>query len=615
MVREENQTVEYKASWHEKYLEWICGYANAKGGVLYIGIEDGTKKPVGVANANKLMEDIPNSIRNTMGVVADVSLLKKQGRDVVRVKVQPSAYPVSYHGGYFYRTGSVKMQLVGNALTDFILRKTGSSWDVARNGSGKTVSEGRFTVLAGQYHDRKGNKLEDRDFQSFGLADDDGFLTNAGALFADDSPVYQNRLFCTRWNGVGRSAGVMDAMDSKEYSGSVLSLFEYGMNFVKMNSRSMWHKFPDRRVDFLEYPIRAVEEAVANALIHRDYTNYGSEVHIDIYEDRLEVVSPGGMFDGGVPIQDRPNLCFVGSARRNPIVADVFSRLDYAERRGSGLKKILDAYGAANYNLLHRMPTFASDTFFTVTLPSLTYGLSKDQLVSSAATPVMTRVATPVADRIDHALSARQKMILQTLVQGELSSSEIVSSVDGIAVNNLRRRYLRYLLDAGYVAYTLPDKPNSRLQKYRLTAKGKQQLVSDKNAVRGSCRGMVNGAVRDETIPPQGVTIPPQNETIPPRDGTIPLQGITIPVELARRLAEVRRRMPECEMKALIVALCRLKPMSVGELSRYLKRSEIWVKTATGKMVGRELDYLYPEMIHHPRQSYVAKPAAVVRGL
>ena len=242
---------------------------------------------------------------------------------------------------------------------------------------------------------------------------------------------------------------------------------------------------------------------------------------------------------------------------------------------------ILDAYGAANYNLQHRMPTFASDTFFTVTLPSLTYGLSKDQLVSSAATPVMTPVAIPVTTQIDRVLSARQKMILQTLVQGELSSSEIVSVVDGIAVNNLRRRYLRYLLDAGYVAYTLPDKPNSRLQKYRLTAKGKQQLVSDKNAGRGPCHGAINGTGWDETMPPQGATIPPQNETIPPRDGTIPLQGITIPVELAKRLAEVRRRMAECEMKALIVALCQLKPMSVGELSRYLNRSEIWVKTAT----------------------------------
>ena len=91
MKRDENQNVEYKESWHEKYLEWICGYANAKGGTLYIGIEDGTKRPVGVENPNKLMEDIPNSIRNTMGIVADVSLLKKLGQDVIRIKVPASS--------------------------------------------------------------------------------------------------------------------------------------------------------------------------------------------------------------------------------------------------------------------------------------------------------------------------------------------------------------------------------------------------------------------------------------------------------------------------------------------------------------------------------------------
>jgi len=480
MKREENQTVEYKESWHEKYLEWICGYANAKGGTLYIGIEDGTKKPVGVARANKLMEDIPNSIRNTMGIVADVALVKKQGKDVIRIKVKPSAFPTSYHGGYFYRTGSVKMQLVGNALTDFILRKTESSWDVARNSSGKTVAESRFTVLSGHYREQTGCALEDQDFRSFGLADDAGALTNAGALFADDSPVYQNRLFCTRWNGLDRSAGVMDATDSKEYSGSVLSLFEYGMNFVKMNSRTMWHKFPDHRVDFYEYPTRAIEEAIANALIHRDYTNYGSEVHIDIYEDRLEVMSPGGMFDGGAPIQERRNLRAIGSSRRNPVVADVFNRLEYAERRGSGLKKILDAYGEATYNLLRREPAFASDTFFTVRLPSLTYGLTKEQLISSLLPPVMPPVVPPVvppvAARTDRMLSERQKMVLKALAQSDLSSTEIASFVNGVGVKDLRRRYLRYLLDAGYVEYTLPDKPNSRLQKYRLSVNGKHQL-------------------------------------------------------------------------------------------------------------------------------------------
>lgn len=254
MKRDENQTVEYKESWHDKYLEWICGYANAKGGILYVGIEDGTKKTVGVKNANKLMEDIPNSIRNTMGIVADVSLLRKSGKDVIKIAIKPSSYPVSYHGGYFYRTGAVKMQLVGNALSEFILRKTNSSWDVCRTPSGKRREDCRFTVLASHFLDQFKRRFDDTYFSSFGLECDDGVLTNAGALFADDSPIYQNRIFCTRWNGLDKSAGVMDSIDDKEFSGSVLSLFEYGKAFVKTNSRKMWHKLPSRRVDFPNIP-------------------------------------------------------------------------------------------------------------------------------------------------------------------------------------------------------------------------------------------------------------------------------------------------------------------------------------------------------------------------
>ena len=176
-----------------------------------------------------------------------------------------------------------------------------------------------------------------------------------------------------------------------------------------------------------------------------------------------------------VAIQERQDVRTIGSSRRNPVVADVFNRLNYAERRGSGLKKILDAYGAAEYNVQHRTPSFASDTFFTVVLPSLTYGMTKEQLIGGVS-PVMPPVATPVASRVDARLSDRQLRILVALSRGEKASSEVVDAVDGIATNNLRRRYMRYLLDIGYVEYTIPGKPNSRLQKYRLTARGRAAL-------------------------------------------------------------------------------------------------------------------------------------------
>ena len=222
MKREESQNVEYKESWHDKYLEWVCGYANAKGGTLYIGIEDGTKKPVGVKNPNKLMEDIPNSIRNTMGIVADVSLLKKQGKDVIRIKVHASSFPVSYQGRFHYRTGAVKMMLTGPALTQFLMEKSGQQWDSVPCFGGHRASDFTFIALKNRYQAASGEKLTKDDLLSFGLVTETGIMTNTGALMADESPISHSRVFCTRWNGLDMTAGVMDAADDREYSGGLL---------------------------------------------------------------------------------------------------------------------------------------------------------------------------------------------------------------------------------------------------------------------------------------------------------------------------------------------------------------------------------------------------------
>jgi ATP-dependent DNA helicase RecG len=108
--------------------------------------------------------------------------------------------------------------------------------------------------------------------------------------------------------------------------------------FVKMNSKVRWKKAPDHRINKPDYADRAVFEALANAIMHRDYGIIGSEVHVDMYDDRLEIYSPGGMPDGA-PIQGR-NIEKVPSIRRNPIIAEIFHRLGFIERRGSGLGKI-----------------------------------------------------------------------------------------------------------------------------------------------------------------------------------------------------------------------------------------------------------------------------------
>lgn len=127
-LMKENQNIEWKLSWRDEYLKWICGFSNANGGKLYIGVDDkGTV--VGLSDASKLLEDIPNKVRDLLGIIPDVNLISKDNKEAIEIIVEPSSSPISYKGSYHYRTGSTKQELKGGALTDFILKKLGKHWD------------------------------------------------------------------------------------------------------------------------------------------------------------------------------------------------------------------------------------------------------------------------------------------------------------------------------------------------------------------------------------------------------------------------------------------------------------------------------------------------------
>lgn len=174
-------------------------------------------------------------------------------------------------------------------------------------------------------------------------------------------------------------------MDSAEYSGSLVILLNEGMSFVKRNMKTLWKKTKDSRIEMPDYCERSVFEALVNALIHRDYLINGSEVHVDMFDDRLVIYSPGGMPDG-TQIQER-DIEDVPSTRRNPVLADIFARLGYMERQGSGLGKICAAYeNAANYQP-GMEPTFRSNRAeFTVKLPNLNFKASNDEALNEALT-------------------------------------------------------------------------------------------------------------------------------------------------------------------------------------------------------------------------------------
>lgn len=328
------------------WLKSVSAFANTQGGTLLFGVaNDGAL--VGLADAQGDAEFISETIKMQMDPVPeiDLSLHEEDGKRFVVVEIKAGSETPYYtfvkgHRDAYIRIGNESVKANAIQLKRLVLKSTGQTWDVLDSPFLRTNYA--FDALRAVYFKKTEIPFEESDFKSFGLVGSDGFLTNAGALFADDSPIRHSRVFCTRWRGLTKADGVMEAIDDHEYSGSLLSLLNAAKLFVETNSKMMWRKKPGGRDEFPEYPRRAYEEGIVNALIHRDYLEVGSEVHIDMFDDRMEIFSPGGMPSGDI-VQDL-GLHRVSSLRRNPVIADLFQRLDLMERRGSGFGKILRAY-------------------------------------------------------------------------------------------------------------------------------------------------------------------------------------------------------------------------------------------------------------------------------
>ena len=445
----ENQVNEWKSSWRKEYLEWICGYANAQGGNLYIGIDD-DGNVIDLENTKRLLEDIPNSITNGLAITCDVNLKYHEKKPYIEIFTRKSSHLINYHGHYFYRTGSVKKELTGFELSSLLLKESGLTYDaLISDVDPKKVT---FKALKQRYLQKTDKKFDNKtDFESFGLKTPDGQLTNAGALFADGGKVYHSRIFATRWNGIDMNDKTQDALDSENFRDGLIQLLDFGKDFIKKNSRVGWRKAVGGRITLPDYPEKAIEEALINALIHRDYLQLGAEVHIDMYDDRVEITNPCGMIEGK-PIQDRDPRR-VPSKARNPVVADMFGRMNYMERRGSGFKKILDDYQAQDKYEDKYKPEFYSDTGdFRLTLWNLNYS---EQVSSQAKEQVSEHVTTQVTEEalVDFCREAK-------------SNAEIAKYFGYKDSGYFRRKFITPLIEANKLFMTVPDKPNSQDQKY-----------------------------------------------------------------------------------------------------------------------------------------------------
>ena len=360
------------------WLKSVSAFANGIGGALIFGVSDDGSL-VGLLDARGISEKISEIIKTKMDPIPQVVMENhtEDQKDFIILKVLPGQETPYYYvadGNHvaYVRIGNESVPADAAALKRLVLRGANMTYDSVV--SSFMLQDFSFTKLRSVYRMRTGAELTASDFISFELADESGKLTNAGALLADESPMRHSRLFCTRWYGLDKASGVMEALDDKEYSGSLVSLLQNGIEFVKNNTKKRWKKTGTGRVEMPEYPEQAVHEALVNALIHRDYLEIGSEVHIDIFDDRMEIYSPGGMFDGSI-VQNL-DTDHVASKRRNPVIADIFSRMHFMERRGSGFRKIKADYRRAMNYRDEIEPLFRSTpTSFFVTLYNLNYSV------------------------------------------------------------------------------------------------------------------------------------------------------------------------------------------------------------------------------------------------
>ena len=322
----------------KSWLKSISAFANGLGGSLFLGVDnDGVVK--GLDDIQHVCETISSKIRDYMDPLPEVEMIPHRINklEVLQLKVHSGNYTPYYYVGdgqrvAFVRVGDESMPATAEQMVRLVLKGSNKTFDSLH--TDYKVEDNSFSILANSFKQRTAQEWNKKFLLSFGLVTSEGNLTNAGALFADDCPLWQSRLYCTRWYGLEKG----DAINDAEFTGNVLMLLREAMNFVKSNTMRGWEKLPDGRKNKPEYAERAVLETMVNHFIHRDYTVMGSEVHLDIYNNRLSVTSPGGMYNGML-IQNL-DIKDVSSERRNPILANVMAQLDYMEKRGSGLTRI-----------------------------------------------------------------------------------------------------------------------------------------------------------------------------------------------------------------------------------------------------------------------------------
>lgn len=344
----ETQNIEYKQSWRDEYLKWICGFANANGGSIFIGKDD-NGSVVGVADAKRLLEDIPNKVRDTLGILVDVNLHTSAQGDFIEILIEDHPYPVNYKGQYHYRSGSTKQELKGTALDKFLLQKKGKRWDgvPVPNISANDLKQETFDFFRKRAF--KSQRIEEdiltdsneHLLENLQLKEND-FLKRAAILLFHSNP---ENFITGAYIKIGFFETDDDLKFQDEIHGNLFEQIEKTMDllFTKyINSAISYEGI--NRVEKYEYPKDAVREALLNSIAHKDYSG-GIPIQISVYNDKIIFWNEGQLPENWTV----KNLLEKHASRPfNPDIANALFRSGYIEAWGRGTIKILKECKKAN---------------------------------------------------------------------------------------------------------------------------------------------------------------------------------------------------------------------------------------------------------------------------
>jgi len=473
----ENQHIEWKSSWRDEFFKWICGFANAQGGKLVVGKDD-HGKVVGIANAGRLMEDLPNRVRDLLGILVDVNLKISGGKDYLEIAVPAYPSPISYKGHYYLRSGSTNQELKGAVLDRFLLGKLGRHWDDIPV-PGVTVDDldpaafKHFRTAGARSGRVDAAILQDSNtviLDNLQLREG-GYLRQAALLLFHENP---ERFVPGAYVKIGFFRNDADLAYQDEVHGNLFLQAEKTLDLLLTKYMKAYISYEGiHRVERFLFPKDALREVLLNALVHRDYST-GVPIQIRVYEDRIRFSNDGQLPEGWTveqllqPHQSKPH---------NPLLAGAFFRSGDIESWGRGIDKIRKAcrehgsdFPQFRAELTSMTVEFCgivpegADRVDTKSTWSQRQAGSKDESLAGRQAPDKYPTSTR---QVLAALEAENAPLSRAVLQQAAQFSDREHFVN---------EHLNVLLEAGLVEMTLPDKPRSSRQKYRLTDRGRQLL-------------------------------------------------------------------------------------------------------------------------------------------